>query len=118
LKPIHDSVGHDNACEMIDALSGLDLNEEQEDYLEALTILLEAYECQLTAEDVGNPVSGLEALRFLCEENALSGGKLATLLGVSRALGVKLLSGERKLTVAHIQKLAERFKVSPNLFLG
>ena len=115
LRPVHDSVGYGNACEMLDALSGLDLNEEQAEYLEALSILVEAYEA-----DAGesSKVSGLDALRYLCDENNLSGGKLAEMLGVSRALGVKLLAGERNLTLAHIAKLAKRFKVSPNLFLG
>ena len=45
-------------------------------------------------------------------------GKLVELLDVSRPLGVKLLSGERKLTVDHIAKLASHFKVSPDLFIG
>lgn len=114
LKPIHDSVGYDNACEVLDALSGLELNEDQAEYLEALSILVEAYE-EDADESAG--VSGLEALRYLCEENNVSGGKLAEMLDVSRALGVKLLAGERNLTVAHIGKLSERFKVSPELFL-
>ncbi|WP_269523038.1 helix-turn-helix domain-containing protein [Coraliomargarita parva] len=114
LKPIHDSVGYENACEILDALSGLELNKEQSEYLEVLSILVEAYE-----KDCGEmaKVSGVDALRYLCEENNLSGSKLAEMLGVSRALGVKLLAGERNLTIAHIGKLAERFKVSPELFI-
>lgn len=115
LRPIHDAVSYDNACTVLDVLSGLELNPEQAEYLEALSILVEAYESEM-ASIGGIQVTGLDALRYLCEENGLSGGKLAELLGVSRALGVKLLSGERKLTVAHIGKLAERFRVSPELF--
>jgi antitoxin component HigA of HigAB toxin-antitoxin module len=40
------------------------------------------------------------------------------LLGASRNLGAMILRGERKLTLAHIRKLAARFNVSPDLFIG
>ena len=115
LRPIHDAVGYENACAMIDTLAGLDLNDEQEEYLEALSILMEAYERE--AEDTPQETTGLEALKFLCEENNMSGQDLASLLGVSRTLGVKLLSGDRNLTTSHIRKLAGRFKVSHSLLI-
>ena len=44
LRPIHDRVAHDNTIEIIDALSGLDLNDDQEDYLEVLGTLVNEYE--------------------------------------------------------------------------
>ena len=44
IRPIHDAVNYENACEVLDTLSGLDLNGEQAEYLEALSILVEAYE--------------------------------------------------------------------------
>jgi HTH-type transcriptional regulator / antitoxin HigA len=116
IRPIHDSVSYNNACGVLDALSGLDLNAEQAEYLEALSIFVEAYE-----QDQRNSapsVSGRDALCYLCEENGISGGKLAEILNVSRPLGVKLLSGERKLTVSHIARLADYFRVSPGLFMA
>ena len=116
IRPIHDAVSYDNACEVLDALSGFDLNAEQAEYLEALSIFVETYEHEQKGFEPS--VSGLDALRYLCQENGISGGKLAELLNVSRPLGVKLLSGERKLTVTHISKLAEHFKVSPDLFMA
>ena len=116
IRPIHDFVSYDNACEVLDALSGLDLNSEQAEYLEALSIFVETYEHE--QKELKPSVSGFEALCYLCRENEISGGKLAEILNVSRPLGVKLLSGERKLTVTHISKLAEHFKVSSDLFVA
>jgi antitoxin component HigA of HigAB toxin-antitoxin module len=103
------------ACEAIDRLSGLDLNPDQEEYLEALSLMVEDCEASLDLA-VGADASPLETLRYLCAENGLSGAGLAEILGVSRTLGVKLLAGERKLTLAHAVKLAGRFKVSVELF--
>lgn len=42
---------------------------------------------------------------------------LSRLLGADRTLGAKILRGERNLTVPHLRILAERFKVSPALFV-
>lgn len=57
------------------------------------------------------------SLKHLLEENQMNASDLARLLGVHPSLGSKILKGERSLTVAHLRKLAERFKVSPGLFL-
>jgi HTH-type transcriptional regulator/antitoxin HigA len=115
LRPIHDNVGYTNACEMLDRLSGLALAKDQEEYLEALTLLVEDYEGE--PELTRKKATALEVLRYLCEENGLSGTGLAEILGTSRALGSKILSGERRLTVSHIAKLAKRFSVSADLFV-
>ena len=115
LRPIHDEVAYINACKVLDRLSGLNLNAAQEDYLEALTLLVEDYEGE--PELTRKKPAVLDLLRFLCEENGLSGSGLAEVIGTSRTLGVKILAGERRLTVSHIAKLAEHFNVSPALFI-
>jgi antitoxin component HigA of HigAB toxin-antitoxin module len=33
-------------------------------------------------------------------------------------MGSKILKGERSLTTEHLRKLTERFKVSPEVFMG
>ena len=84
LRPIHDQIGYKNASTMIDVLSGLELNEDQSEYLDALSILVEAYEREqlaYRAEDE-TPRCGLELLHYLCAENGLSGASLAEVLGV------------------------------------
>ena len=42
---------------------------------------------------------------------------LARLLDVHPSMGSKILRGERSLTVEHLRKLCERFKVNPRLFI-
>lgn len=114
-RPIHDRAAYDNTIEVIDALAGHKLNADQEDYLELLGQLVEAYE----AEHLGPApkLTGPEAIKFLLQENQLSGDDLAALLGVDRSTAYKLLKGTRQLTLDHVRRLADRFKVGAELFL-
>lgn len=114
-RPIHDDAELANAVEMINHLAGRDLNPEQEDYLEALSIFVEAYEDEHYPIDTSN-ITPLEMLKFLLEENGMNGSDLGRLLG-TRTLGPAILRGDRQLSKAHIKKLAERFKVDASLFL-
>jgi HTH-type transcriptional regulator / antitoxin HigA len=77
---------------------------------------VEAYE----VEQLGPPskLSGPEALKFLLKENQLTGDDLATFLGVDRSTAFNLLKGTRQLTLEHVRRLAERFKVRAELFLN
>jgi len=48
----------------------------------------------------------------------MNASDLARLLGVHASMGSKILKGERSLTVGHLRKLADRFKVRPELFMA
>jgi HTH-type transcriptional regulator/antitoxin HigA len=61
---------------------------------------------------------GLSLLKHLVKENDLSAADLSRLLGTDRSLGVKILHGERNLTLDHIRKLAARFHVPAQVFLA
>ena len=63
-------------------------------------------------------LSGLDSLKHLMEENHMNGSDLARLLGVHPSMGSKILKGERSLTVDHVRRLCEHFKVTPGLFIG
>lgn len=115
LRPIHDKVELQNAIEVIDTLAGHKLNKEQEDYLEALSILVEAYENEHYRIKTKSP---LDTIKFLLDENGLNASDLGRILDCSRSLGSKLLKGERSLTAEHIKKLSERFSVNPALFFA
>jgi HTH-type transcriptional regulator/antitoxin HigA len=116
LRPIHDKIDYANAIEVLDALAGRDLNHDQDDYFEALCLFVEAYE---SAHFPGFPAKkGLSLLKHLLEENSMSAADLARLLGTDRSLGVRILNGERQLTVEHLKKLASRFRVPTDLFLN
>jgi len=114
-RPIHDEVDLANAAEMIDRLAGHNLNRDQEDYLDALSTFVEAYENEHHPINDSH-ITPLEALRFLVEEYGMSGADLGRLLG-NRTLGPAILRGRRKLSKAHVKKLSDHFKVSPALFL-
>jgi HTH-type transcriptional regulator / antitoxin HigA len=114
---IRDEVQHQKTVAIIDRLmaSGK-LTAGQSLYLETLVQLVQAYEAAHHAIDT-SPVSGLDSLRHLLAENGMNASDLARLLGVHPSMGSKILRGERSLTVDHLQKLCERFKVNPRLFM-
>jgi HTH-type transcriptional regulator/antitoxin HigA len=115
-RPIHDKVAYDNAVEIVHALAGHKLNHDQDDYLAIMAKLVEDYENENVP--VPKPIKGIEALKFLLEENGLTATDLGDLIGVNRSVAYRILKGARNLTADHIKKLAARFVVSADLFLA
>jgi antitoxin component HigA of HigAB toxin-antitoxin module len=114
-RPIHDKAGHEKALAIIHALAGLNLNEDQADYFEALAIIVKDYETKnLGSLDKATP---LEVLRYLVEENNISTRELGRLLGKDESLGAKILSGQRRITVEHAKILGGHFKVNATVFI-
>jgi HTH-type transcriptional regulator / antitoxin HigA len=114
-RPIHDDVDLANATEVIDGMAGFALNSDQEDYLEAISTFVEAYEAaRFPIAD--SRIAPLDALKALLAEHGMTASDLGRLLG-NRTLGTSLLTGRRALSKAHIKKLAEHFKVEATLFL-
>lgn len=60
--------------------------------------------------------SPLDMLKFLIEENGLTQSALVPIFG-SRGAVSNVMSGRRQISKAVAKKLAERFRVSPDLFL-
>ena len=115
-RPIRDASEDQAATEMMNALAVFSkLNADQQDYLDALTEFVDAYD---KAKPVRWPkVKGLDVLKHLMGEHNLSGADLSRILGGSRNLGAMILRGDRNLTLAHVRRLAVHFKVSPELFI-
>lgn len=90
-------------------------NEDQGDYF--AVIFLVAFESSQRSQRDSNPRSPLEMLKYLLGENGMTAADLSRLLGMDRTLGAKILRGERNPTVPHLRIPAERFKVSPALFI-
>ncbi len=114
-RPVHDDVDLANATEMIDRLAGFDLGADQEDYLEAISTFVEAYEAERFPID-DSRITPLDALKALLAEHEMTASDLGRLLG-NRTLGAAILAGRRGLSKTHIRKLAGHFKVEPGLFL-
>ena len=109
LRPIHEESDYQNALEVATELSSrTGLTTEQADYLEVLTSLIADYEEKHLEMSKHSPQ---EILKFLAEENGMSGSDLGRILG-SRTLGPALLRGQRSLSKTHIKKLADHFSVS------
>ena len=101
----------------IDRLMSLrKLTRDQPHYMETLVQLVQAFEATHHAIDTSS-ISGLACLQHLLTENEMSASDLARLLGVHASMGSKILTGERSLTLAHVKKLAARFRVSPKAFI-
>jgi antitoxin component HigA of HigAB toxin-antitoxin module len=112
---IMDEVHHENTIEMIDRLMTAGrLTKGQELYLETLVQLVQVYEA---CRHAIRPVKGIAALRHILAAHDMNASGLARLLGVHASMGSKILNGDRALTVAHIRRLAAKFKVRPDTFL-
>jgi antitoxin component HigA of HigAB toxin-antitoxin module len=113
-RAIHDRVEFENASEIMNALAGHDLNEEQETYLETIAILVDEYDRTHNAQP--KKASPLAVLELLVEEHNISGRELGKILG-NEAAGGFILRGERHITVEQAKKLGSRFSVDPAAFL-
>ena len=114
-RPLHDEVDYRNALEVMEALAGFEMNPDQEDYFEAISIFVEKYEAEHHAIEMQG-LTAVEILHGMMDEHGMSESDLGRLLG-DRSLGYRILTGERDISKTHIRKLAEHFAVSPALFL-
>ena len=80
--------------------------------LDALGTLIHAYEEQ---HHPMPQVSGADMLRFFMEEHSLTQSDLPEV--GSQGVVSEILGGKRELNVRQIRALAERFRVSPAVFL-
>lgn len=88
--------------------------EEVAKYLSVLSDLVGAYEAKRFSFEKSQPK---DVLAYLLEANQLKQSDLEKEIG-SQSVVSEILSGKRSLTVSHIKRLSERFKVSPSLFIA
>ncbi|HEY8750777.1 MAG TPA: hypothetical protein VIM11_22525 [Tepidisphaeraceae bacterium] len=101
---------------VIDALTGIPkLTPGQAEYLNTLSILVDAYENEHQALDL-SAAGPLDVLRELMAAHDMNSSDLGRLLG-ERSLGPKILNGGRELSKSHIRALSTHFGVSAELFL-
>lgn len=113
-RPIHTKTEYKGALAVVEAMAGHHLTKDQDDFLDAVTTFIEAWEAG--HEPKLPDVSPQVVLKHLLTENSLSGADLGKLLGVTTSMVSRILSGERHLTTAHMLKLSARFKVEPMAF--
>lgn len=104
----------DAAQTVLDGLLRRKLDEGGEQYLGALTDLIEVY------EDKAHPIpdaSEGDVLGMLMESNGISQSELARKVGISQSTISTVLSGARSLTKDQVVVLARYFHISPAAFL-
>ena len=95
----------------LDQRSG-ELSRAEKELAELLTLLIEDFEAQRYKLPRAKAV---EVLRFLMDQHGLKQKDLVDVFG-TRSIVSEVLSGKRKLNREHIQRLSERFHVSPAAF--
>lgn len=88
------------------------LTPDERDYLHILGLLVQEY------EEIHYPIPdihGVELLKVLMEELNLRQKDLVPIFKTESIVS-EVLSGKRKLTATHIQKLADFFHISPAVF--
>ena len=115
LRPLRCDEDLDAAVAMIDTLlTQPSLKREEQDYLEVLGDLVEAYETE--AHPLG-PVSDADLLSHLIEARGVSQSEVAGATGIAVSTISEVLGGKRALNRSHIGKLARYFHVSPDTFV-
>lgn len=115
LLTIRDEADYDRAVlvlnELIDEI-GTDESHPLYDFLDTLGTVIAAYE----AEHLELPLpSGSELLAYLMEEHSLRQSDLPEV--ASQGVISEILSGKRELNLRQIRALAERFQISPAVFV-
>lgn len=88
------------------------LSAEEKSYAELLTVLIDAYEEEQYPIRAASP---LEVLTELMSANNLRQKDLVDVFGTESVVS-EVLNGRRSFAKTHIQKLSERFNVSPEMF--
>jgi HTH-type transcriptional regulator/antitoxin HigA len=115
-RTIRDKVDYENTAEIVDRLAVRERRSAgQEEYLETLSQLIEAYDnANFQVAVQTNP---LEAIKYLMEAHSLNASDLGRILG-NRSLGGAILRGDRQISKENAIKLAAHFKLNPGLFIG
>ncbi len=114
LRPLRTNADLDAAVAVIDSLIDRDeLSAPEQDYLDVLSDLVEAYETESVPI---KPVGDAEMLRFLIEQNGITQIEAAKRVGIAESTISEVLAGKRKLNRTQIGKIARYFHVSPGAF--
>src|SRR6266567_6972322 len=116
LRPLRTDADLEAAIAIIDALIDRPaLTAPEQDYLDVLSDLVEAYEAEMVPMQ---PVGDADLLRFLIEQKGVTQAAAATGAGIAESTISEVLAGKRKLNRTQIAKLARYFHVEPGAFLS
>lgn len=114
LRPLSSEPDLDAAIAMIDSLiDQAKLSAPEQDYLDVLSDLVEAYEAEAVPIKA---VGDADLLRFLIENRQASQIEVAKKAGIAESTISEVLAGKRKLNRLQIGKLARYFHIEPGAF--
>jgi HTH-type transcriptional regulator / antitoxin HigA len=114
LRPLRTDADLDAAVAIVDSLIDQDkLTAPEQDYLDVLSDLVEAYETEAVPM---TPVGDADMLRFLIEQKGVTQVEAAKQAGIAESTISEVLAGKRKLNRTQISKLAGYFHVTPGAF--
>ena len=117
LRAVRTRRDYDAASMMIDRLAVRDdLDEGEQQYLDAIEVLIEAYENRV-APATPDRRTPLERLNAAMRASQTTPVQLRTILGGSQSMVSMILTGKRSLSKKAIAKLAEHFRLDPGYFL-
>lgn len=99
---------------LFDLTAKSDPTPEEEEAIGLLTLLIERYESEHYPVPHADPV---DVLKCLLDQNSLLQRDIAAELGGESTVSL-ILSGKRRLNRDHIERLSQRFHVSPSVFFG
>lgn len=116
LRPLRSAADLDAAVAVIDdPIDRPKLTAPEQDYLDVLSDLVEAYEAEAVPM---RPVGDAELLPFLIEQNGVTQAAVAAGSGIAESTISAVLAGKRKLNRTQIANLARYFHVEPGAFLS
>lgn len=116
IRPIRNDRELAKATEIMNELAMReDLDDDQDDYFNLLTDVVEAYE---TATIHIPRLTGVGMLKYLMELKDVSQAELCRAIRMPTTTLNDLLAGRRKLNVKHIKALSSYFKINPDAFMA
>jgi HTH-type transcriptional regulator/antitoxin HigA len=113
IEPVVDSSSHKKALRQIEALWNAKPGSRQQQELDALATLVDAYERRAFPISAPTPA---EAILFRCEQLGWSRRELEPLIG-SRARVSEVLSGRRSLTLPMIRRLHDAMQIPTDILI-
>ena len=114
IKPIRNEADYDAALKAIDGLMGAAANTPEDDALEVLVTLVEAYEARRWPMEAPDPVAMIE---HVMEARGLRQRDLAALIG-SQPRASEILNRRRPLTLPVIRALSREWKLPADTLVG
>lgn len=113
LRPLRNEADYNRALREVERRWDAPTGSPDDDRLQVLVMLIEAYEREHHPIDPPDPI---DAIRFRMEQRNLTAADLASLLGVSRRRVLAVLRGEPR-TLLMIRLLVERLGISADLLV-